>query len=340
MQTTEIVMTGIGEPEALEVRSRTLPGPKPGEALVRVEVSGVASAEQQMRRGRYPGAPRFPFVPGYDFVGVVEELGAGNTAGLHVGQRVAAMVKAGGWAERAVVPTSRLVPVPDGLSAEQAETLILNGLTAWQLLHRLAKVQPGQTVLVQGAAGGVGVLLVQLARLAGARVIGTASAGKHDLLRRLGAEPVDYRGDVPAEVRRLAPGGLDAVFDHMGGAALDELWPLLGRNGVLASYGSMSTLTASGSPLTPVLRIMASAVLRNLTPGRGRAAFYNVWGGRVISPRRFAQRMRADLTTVFRLAVEGTLSGEIAARIPLRQAAEAMRLAESGTATGKVLLVP
>lgn len=152
-------------------------------------------------------------------VGIVIALGPQVTT-VTVGQRVAAVTKVGGWADHIVLPATHLVPVPDGVDAAAAETAVVNGVTAWQLLHRLAKVRAGQTVLVHDAAGGVGGLLVQLACLAGARVIGTASAGKQDVIRALGAEPLDYRAvDLVAQVRARTPGGVDAVFDHLGARA-------------------------------------------------------------------------------------------------------------------------
>ncbi len=162
MIATEIVLPAVGVPETLEVRRRELPVPGAGEAAIRVEATGVSFAEGSMRRGRYPGQPRFPFVPGYDLVGVVTDLGPGvaGVAGVALGQRVAAVTKIGGWADHVVLPAADLVPVPEGVDAAAAETAVVNGVTAWQMLHRLARVRAGQTVLVHGATGGVGGLLV------------------------------------------------------------------------------------------------------------------------------------------------------------------------------------
>lgn len=141
-----------------------------------------------------------------------------------VGRRFAALTKTGGWASEVLLEAADLLPVPDGIDPVEAETLIVNGLTAWRMLHRIARVQQGQTILVLGANGGVGSTLVQLARLAGVRVIGTASARHHDAVRALGAAPVDYRDpDMPARVRELAPAGVEAVFDHVGGPGIVDL---------------------------------------------------------------------------------------------------------------------
>ena len=144
-----------------------------------------------MRRGRYPGQPRFPFVPGYDVVGTVTEVGVGVDPAL-VGQRVAAITKTGGWASHVILPARDLLPVPEDLDVAEVETLVVNGITAWQLLHRIAKVQPGQVILVHGANGGVGTTLAQLARQHGVRVLGAAHPRHHASLRSLGVEPVDY----------------------------------------------------------------------------------------------------------------------------------------------------
>ena len=201
---TEVVLPGKVEPSGLRLVQRTLPPPAAGQALVRVESTAISFAESAMRRGRYHGQPPFPFVPGYDLVGVVEAVGPGVDRAL-AGRRVAALTKTGGWATAALLTAADLVEVPESVDADEAETLIVNGLTAYQMLHRSAKVRAGQTVLVLGASGGVGTILVQLARHAGARVIGTASPRHHDALRALGVEPADYRDPgLAARVRRAS----------------------------------------------------------------------------------------------------------------------------------------
>src|SRR5512132_3254724 len=173
MNATEIVLPGAVAPEDLQISTRALPEPGPGQAVVRVEATGVSFAEQQMRRGKYYDQPPFPFVPGYDLVGTIERLDDGDDGGLAVGRRVAALTKTGAWADRVVLDTAELVPVPAGVDAAAAETVVVNGVTALRMLST-ARVQPGETIVVLGAAGGVGSTLVQLARHEGIRVIGTA----------------------------------------------------------------------------------------------------------------------------------------------------------------------
>lgn len=335
---TKVVLPGKVEPEGLQVRQGDVPTAGPGQVVVRMEATGVSFAEQQMRRGRYYDQPPFPFVPGYDLVGTVQAAGDGVGPGL-VGTRVAALLKVGGWASHVVVDAADVVPVPDGVGAAEAETVVVNGITAWQMLHRKARVRAGQTVLVHGANGGVGSVLVQLAQAVGAKVIGTASARHHAALRERGVIPIDYRTEnIPARVRELAAGGVDAVFDHVGGRSVVDSWRLLAPGGTLVSYGSAATRDDEGSKQWPVLKLLGRVWLWNALPNGRNAYFFNVWAGRALSRGRFRARLHADLTEVFAALKRGEITAQIAAELPLTQAAEAMRLAESGTVAGKIVL--
>jgi len=328
------------EPEGLEIRHGAVPTAGPGQVLIRMEATGVSFAEQQMRRGRYYDQPAFPFVPGYDLVGTVAAIGEGVEPGL-AGTRVAALVKVGGWASHVLVDAADVVPVPDGVGAAQAETVVVNGITAWQMLHRKARVRAGQTVLVHGANGGVGSVLVQLAHAAGAKVIGTASARHHDALRERGVTPIDYRTeDVAARVRELAPGGVDAVFDHVGGRSVVDSWSLLAPGGTLVAYGSASTRDDEGSKQWPVLKLLGRVWLWNALPSGRHAYFFNLWAGRSLAKNKFRARLRADLTQVLVALQRGDITPQIAAQLPLSRIADALRLAESGTVAGKIVLNP
>jgi NADPH:quinone reductase-like Zn-dependent oxidoreductase len=332
----EIVLPGKVEPEGLEIRHGAVPTPGPGQVLIRMEATGVSFAEQQMRRGRYYDQPAFPFVPGYDVVGTISAIGDGVEP-ARIGTRVAALIKTGGWSSHLLVDAADAVPVPAGISAAQAETVVLNGITAWQMLHRKAKVHAGQTVLVHGANGGVGTVLVQLAQAAGATVIGTASARHHDALRAAGVQPVDYRA---AEVRRLAPGGVDAVFDHVGGQSTIDSWGLLAPGGTLVAYGSASTRDDEGSKQLPVVKLLGRVWMWNYLPNGRSAYFFNVWAGKSLAKNRFRARLNADLAQVFDALQRGDITAQIAAELPLAQAADALRLAESGATAGKIVLNP
>jgi NADPH:quinone reductase-like Zn-dependent oxidoreductase len=341
MRTTEVVLPAIGEPESLQVRSRELAPPGEGQAQVRVEASGVSFAEQQMRRGKYYDQPPFPFVPGYDLVGVVEAVAPGASPGaVDVGQRVAALTKTGGWADHVLLPAADLVPVPDGVDPADAETVVVNGVTAWRMLHRSAMVRAGQTIVVLGANGGVGSTLVQLGRHAGIQVIGTASPRHHDHVRQLGAIPLDYRdANLVARVRDIAPDGVAAVFDHVGGRGIVDSWRMLGRGGTLVSYGTASTRDVPGNPRLPVLLLLARLTAWNLLPNGRRAMFFNLWAGKARNPNRYRAELHTDLGEVFDLLAKGEITAQVARTFPLSRAAEALRYAESGVG-GKVVLVP
>lgn len=337
--TTEIVLPGVVDPAGLEVRARELPAPGAGQAVLRMEATGVSFAEQQMRRGKYYDQPPFPFVPGYDLVGTVTSVGPGGDADL-VGRRFAAVTKIGAWATHVLVEAADLVPVPDGVSPAAAETVVVNGITAWQMLHRLAKVRSGGVVVVLGANGGVGSTLVQLARHAGVRVIGTASTRHHDAVRALGATPVDYRAPgMYDRIRALAPDGVDAVFDHVGGPGVEQSWQLLRKGGTLVSYGTAATKDEAGNSRLPVLKLFAQLKLWHTLPNHRSAYFYNFWAGHR-DLAAFRRSLAEDLTQVFRLLADGVLDPQIAAEIPLAEAASALTLAESRTVAGKIILVP
>jgi NADPH2:quinone reductase len=189
---TCIIVTHYGGPEALQVREEECPEPQGGEVRVRVLAAGVSLPDLLMREGVHPETPRLPFTPGWDLVGVVDRLGDG-IAGLEPGQRVAALPISGAYAEFVCLPQRELVPVPSGLDAAEAVSLVLNYVTAYQMLHRSAKVRPGQRVLIHGAAGGVGSALLQLGRLAGLEMYGTCSSRGAAAVSDLGAIPIGYQ---------------------------------------------------------------------------------------------------------------------------------------------------
>jgi NADPH:quinone reductase-like Zn-dependent oxidoreductase len=336
---TEIVLSTVTEPEGLEVSHRPVPAPGTGEALVEVLATGISFAEQAMLRGRYPGQPKFPFVPGYDLVGQVIAVGPGVGPSL-VGRRVAAATKTGGWTTHAVFDARILVPVPDALDPADIETVVVNGITAWQMLHRKSRARPGQTILVHGASGGVGTTLVQLAHHAGIRVIGTAASRHHDALRALGAEPVDYHDpDLSGTVRRLVPGGVNAVFDHLGGPSFRRSFELLAPGGTLVAYGTGAgaQLNDTNNQVLAFIAMYGRLTLWAFTTNR-HALFYNFWAGKHIRPNRFRKNLSADLTQVVALLSESKIAAQIAARFRLVDAADAMRFAKAQSVRGKIVL--
>ncbi len=335
----EVVFPGKVDPSELRVTERSLPAPGRAHALVQIEASGVSFAEQAMRRGRYPGQPAFPFVPGYDLVGVVRAVGPGVSAAM-IGTRVAAVTKTGAWASHALIAAADLVTVPAGVEPALAETVLVNGVTAWQMLFRKARVRAGQTILVHGANGGVGTLLCQLALHAGLRVIGSAAPKHHATLRAAGVEPLDYAApDLAARVRRLAPAGVDAVFDHLGLDSARVSFRLLAPGGSLICYGNATALDGNTSMVRLFVALLARIGWWNILPNSHYVTFYNFWGGSLLGPTAFRRRLAEDLHALFALLVKQAIQPVIAARFALADIGAAMTLAESRTIQGKVVLL-
>src|SRR6266700_5667447 len=206
-----VVISRIGGPEVLQLVDRDLPDPKSGEVRVKVLTTGVAYADVLMRYGLYYGVPPLPYAPGYDIVGVIENVGS-DVSRFKIGDTVAALTVTGGYSQFIVLPETELVSVPLGLDPAEAVSLVLNYTTAYQMLHRIAKVQKGSRVLIHGAAGGVGTAALELGRLAGLEMYGTASHGKHEMVRALGGKPIDYKNEDFVSVVRQATGeGVDVV---------------------------------------------------------------------------------------------------------------------------------
>lgn len=337
MKQKQVLLTGVGGPEVLEVVEREVPQPGPGGVRVKVLASGVAFADVLMRRGKYPGVPKPPFTPGYDIVGEVEELGAG-VAGVEVGARVAALTQIGGNAQRAVVPAEELVPVPDGVDAAEAASLTLNYVTAYQMLYRVARMQPGERILVHGAAGGVGTAMLQLGRLQGLEVYGTASAGKHELVSGLGATPIDYKAeDFVQSIRALTGSGVDAVFDPIGGGHLARSWRTLRRGGRLVGYGMAAALGTGGPATAGILAgTVGRVALWDALPNGKKANFYVILGFKKKHPEAF----REDLSLLLGLLAEGKIRPVVAERLPLEEIALAHTLMENSGTRGKILLLP
>jgi 2-desacetyl-2-hydroxyethyl bacteriochlorophyllide A dehydrogenase len=335
---TEVVLPGIAKPDGLLIQHRKLNDPEKGQVIVKVEVSGVSFAEKAMMRDKYPGMPKFPFVPGYDLVGIVVAVGPEGNSSL-IGKRVAALTKTGGWATYALLSEKDLLPINADVDPAEVETLVVNGITAWQMLHRKANIKKGQTILVLGANGGVGTVLVQLALHAGVKVIGASSPKHHEALKAQGVIPIDYTDiNFSESVRKIAPNGVDAVFDNIGGESISRSFGLLKKDGVLVSYAIAFALHINKSVVMLFLGLMVKLLWLNSMPNGRKAGFYNIWSGK--GTDKFRQEMKEDFSQVLRLLHNGILKPQIAARFPLEKIAEAMRLAESGTIYGKVVLIP
>jgi NADPH2:quinone reductase len=344
MKTHEIVIPELIEPAGLQVRERVLAPLGPSDVLIAMEATGVSYAEVAMLRGRYPGQPAFPFVPGYDVVGRVVEVGSAVRREL-AGKRVATITETGAWSELVVRREHELVIVPEELDPADVDTLVVNGVTAYKMLHRVAKVRAGQTIVVLGAGGGVGTMLVQLARLAGVSVIGTCRPEQLAAVEALGATAVDYtRKRVLEDVRALTPEGVDAVFDHVGGESMRSSFAMLGFGGFLVCYGNMAAAQKTTSTWWAFVEFFSRKLLWSLRAGGRRMTFFDVWGrgtfgaDRMFRPARFWREYHEDLGQLLTLLAAGELHAHVAHRVPLLRAAEAIAQHKAGGFTGKIVL--
>jgi NADPH:quinone reductase len=344
MRHTRIIVTHYGGPDSVRVVEEECPEPKNGEVRVRVLAAGVSLPDIMAREGVHPETPPVPFTPGWDLVGVVDRLGIG-TSGIEPGQIVAALPIHGAYAEFICLPQRELVPVPPGLDAAEAVSLVLNYITAYQMLHRSAKVRPGQRVLIHGAAGGVGSALLQLGRLAGLEMYGTCSSRGASAVSNLGAVPIDYQHlDFVKEIRRLTSEGVDVVFDSIGGSHIWRSRKALRRGGRVVAYGLTGMLSggrlASGRsggrhPYRGIAIFGLYIVGGWLLPGRKRVVPYSIQTLKRLKPEFFRQ----DLIALFDLLKQQKIKPLIAQRFPLAEARHAHELLGTGGVTGKIVLV-
>jgi len=341
MRHTRVIVTHYGGPDALRVVEEECPEPKNGEVRVRVLAAGVSLPDLLMREGVHPETRSVPFTPGWDLIGVVDRLGAG-TSGIEPGQIVAALPISGAYAEFVCLPQRELVPVPSGLDAAEAVSLVLNYVTAYQMLHRSAKVRAGQRALIHGAAGGVGSALLQLGRLAGLEMYGTCSSRGASAVSDLGAIPIDYQHlDFVKEIRRLTSEGVDVVFDGIGGTHMWRSRKALRPGGRVVAYGLTSSLRGGRLASGRRHRYHGIAIFGLyiaggwLLPGRKRVVPYSIQWLKRLRPALFRQ----DLIALLDLLKQQKIKPLIAQRFPLVEARHAHELLGKGGMTGKIVLV-
>jgi NADPH2:quinone reductase len=314
----------VGGPDAMQVVDLPLPQPKPNEAVIKVVAAGVNFIDVYYREGRYK-AP-IPLVPGQEGAGVVTAIGS-EVSLLKVGDRVAWAGVLGSYAEYAAIPADRLVPIPKGVSDEQAAAAMLQGMTAHYLSHDTFPLKQGETALVHAAAGGVGLLLTQMAHNIGARVIGTVSTEeKAELARGAGAHDVILytKSDFETETKRLTDGkGVDVVYDSVGKTTFEKGLNVLRPRGMMVLFGG-----SSGA--VPPFDLILLSQKGSLYVTRPSLAHY-------ISTR---EELVARSAAVFSLIAAGRLKLRIQHKYPLTEAGHAHRDLEGRKTTGKILLVP
>lgn len=344
MINTRIVVTRYGGPDVLTVIEEHCPEPRDGEVRVKVLAAGVSLPDILMREGIHPETPRTPFTPGWDLVGIVDRVGSG-VLGIESGQIVAALPISGAYARYICMPQNELIPVPSGLDAGEAVSLVLNYVTAYQMLHRSVHVGAGERVLIHGAAGGVGSALLQLGRLSGLEMYGTCSSQGASTVADLGATPIDYQQlDFVEEIRRLTIDGVDVVFDGIGGTHIWRSRKALRPGGTVVAYGLTSSLRkgrlasgrSGGRHRFRALAIFGLYIVGGwLLPGRKHVTPYSIQWLKRVKPELFRQ----DLISLFGLLQHGEIRPPISRRMPLVDARRAHEVLGGGGVSGKIVLI-
>jgi NADPH2:quinone reductase len=344
MRHRRVVVTHYGGSDALRVVEEECPEPHAGEVRVNVLAAGVSLPDIMAREGTHRETPPVPFTPGWDLVGVVDRVGE-RVSGIERGQMVAAMPIHGAYAEFVCLPRGELVPVPSGLDAAEAVSVVLNYITAYQMMHRSIHVKPGLRALIHGASGGVGTALLQLGRLAGLEMYGTCSSGGSQAVTDLGGVPIDYRTqDFVKEIRRLTGEGVDVVFDPIGGSHLGHSRKALRPGGSVVGYGLITSIRGEGlASRRPGRRqrFRGTAIFGLyiaggwILPGRKRVVPYSIQTLKRLKPAWF----REDLIVLLDLLHQKQIKPLIAQRLPLAEARQAQEVLGKGGVIGKIVLV-
>ena len=334
----QAVITRAGPPEVIQIRDAPDAAPKAGEVRIAVRAAGVNFADVMARLGLYPDAPPLPAVVGYEVAGVIDAVGSGVSE-FRAGDRVLALTRFGGYSTSVVVPVAQVFATPSSLTDLEAAAIPVNYLTAALALYKLANLSAGETVLVYGAGGGVGIAATQLAKRRQATVIGTASTAKIDAIRALGVDhAIDHRRqDVASEVRRItADRGVDVVLDPIGGRSFSISYRLLAPLGRMVIYGASSIASGERRSLWRVLRTML--LMPSFKPLSLMNANRAVMGLNLGHLWTEQDQLRGTMTMILDEAAAGRLRPVVAQTFPLERAGDAHRFLQSRANVGKVVL--
>lgn len=338
----QVLITRAGPPDVLRVTDAPLPTPGPGEVRIRVAAAGVNFADVMGRLGLYNDAPRMPYVPGYEVAGTVDAVGAGVQERA-VGDEVVALTRFGGYSEYVCVAAKQTFTRPATLSVEQAGAFPVAYLTAYVTLVVLGGVKPGESVLVHAAAGGVGLAAVDICRIFGATIYGTASPGKHAFLRERGVQhPIDYRHlDFEREVARLSGGrGVQLALDSVGGRSWLKSYRALSPGGRLVVHGVSSMAPGLRRSWWAALKTLLTIPWLQFNPVRLTSDNKGVLGVNLARLWDEHALVRGWMDQLLAWQAEGRLDVHIDRVLPLEQAAEAHRVLQARENRGKVVLVP
>ena len=340
-----VVITRNGGPEVLEVQERPDPQVAPGEVRIAVKAAGINFADLLARTGMYPDAPKLPSVVGYEVAGEVESLGEGVEA-VAAGDRVMAGTRFGGYSELVSVAESNVMALPQALSFEQGAAIPVNYGTAYAGVVIMGGLREGDRLLIQAAAGGVGIAATQIAKARGAEIFGTASASKHDAIRAQGVDhPIDYRNqDFEAEVMRLTGDeGIDLAFDAIGPSSFRKDYRLLRAGGRLVCFGMSEAQSGDGRDIAGTVKGLASMMTATMPwwksmmiMNENKGVFgLNMlsWWDREGSLARLIEPLEEGLRS-------GALEPVVAESFPFERAADAHRFIHERHNVGKVVLTP
>jgi synaptic vesicle membrane protein VAT-1 len=338
-----MVVRRYGPPEVFESREVSDPQPKPGEVLIRVKTVGINFGDLLQRMGLYPGTPKPPFVPGIEIAGVVEKVveGAkpGGAAELKRGDAVTAFTQFNAYAQWAVAPARNAYRLPAGMPFDDAAAIGVNYLTAYHSMFTMANLQPGDRILIHGAAGGVGIAAVQLARARGLVIFGTAGPAKQEYLRKIGVNhAIDYaKSDFVEVVRKFAPEGIEMVMDPIGGKSFSRSQQCLGTTGRLVVYGFSAAAGPDGK--RSLLRgAVALAQTPRFHPLKMMSRNLSVIGVNLGTMQSRGALLRTELEELFRMYGDGKIKPVIGKTFPLAEAASAHRYIHDRKNVGKVVL--
>jgi NADPH:quinone reductase-like Zn-dependent oxidoreductase len=338
-----MVVRRYGPPEVLESRDLPDPQPKPGEVLIRVKAIGVNFADLLQRMGIYPGTPKPPFVPGFEIAGVVEKIAEAGKPPvgepLKTGDAVAAFTRFNAYAEWVLVPREQVYRLPSGMPFDDAASIPVNYITAYHSMFAMGNLQPGDRILIHGAAGGVGIAAVQLAKARGLVIFGTAGPAKQEYLRKIGVDhSIDYtKNNFVDVVKKFAPDGIEMVMDAIGGKSFAESERCLGPTGRLVVYGFSAAAGPDGkkSWLRGLRALMKTPRFHPLKLMALNHAIIGVNLGRMQSRGAI---LRGELDELFRMYSAGKIKPVIGKSFPLADAASAHRFIQERKNIGKVLL--
>jgi NADPH:quinone reductase-like Zn-dependent oxidoreductase len=334
-----LVITKHGPPEVMVVQDRPEPTPGPGEIRIAVKAAGINFADLLARVGLYAEAPKPPAVVGYEVAGQVESLGPG-VEGIGVGDRVMAGTRFGGYSELAVAPVAGVLPLPEDWSFEEGASFPVVYATAYACLMRYGSLRAGEKLLLQAAAGGVGIACTQIGRHIGAEIFGTASASKHEAIKGFGVDhAIDYRSqDFAKEVRRITgqKTPLDLIVDGIGGSSFKKGYSLLSAGGRMVCIGLSAVMEGEQRSIPKAVRTIASTprfnVLRMMQSSRGVIGLnmLKVWDTHGASPE--------DTAGLGRLVADGVVRPVVSETFPLERGGDAHRFVSERKNIGKVVL--